>query len=43
MINQFALRYLVLIISLLFIVLSIFLWMQVPDLFLYFNQAFCSH
>ena len=23
--------------------LSIFLWMQTPQLFEYFNQAFCAH
>lgn len=23
--------------------LAIFLWIKTPDLFLYFNQAFCAH
>lgn len=23
--------------------LSIYLWIKTPDLFLYFNQAFCAH
>lgn len=23
--------------------LALLLWSQVPDLFLYFNQAFCAH
>lgn len=27
----------------LFITLAIVLWIQVPDLFIYFNQAFCAH
>lgn len=26
-----------------FLVLSIILWKQTPDLFEYFNQAFCAH
>ncbi|QIO08397.1 hypothetical protein [Acinetobacter lanii] len=23
--------------------LAIFLWIKTPDLFIYFNQAFCAH
>jgi len=26
-----------------FLVISIILWKQTPDLFEYFNQAFCAH
>ncbi|TCM65236.1 hypothetical protein EC844_11574 [Acinetobacter calcoaceticus] len=25
------------------LLLSISLWLQTPDLFIYFNQAFCAH
>lgn len=26
-----------------FLLLAIYLWIKTPDLFLYFNQAFCAH
>ncbi|MBU3847868.1 MAG: hypothetical protein H9855_13020 [Candidatus Acinetobacter avistercoris] len=26
-----------------FLALALVLWSQVPDLFIYFNQAFCAH
>lgn len=30
-------------VTVLFLSLAIFLWLQTPELFEYFNQAFCAH
>lgn len=41
--NPKTLQYAVLSSILFLMLVAVLLWWQTPDLFLYFNQAFCSH
>jgi len=41
--NALLLKTIMAFIIIAFLVLSIILWKQTPDLFEYFNQAFCAH
>lgn len=41
--NALLLKTIMIFILVTLLVLSIILWKQTPDLFEYFNQAFCAH
>ncbi len=38
-----GLKIIILFCIIILLALALLLWSQVPDLFLYFNQAFCAH